>query len=242
MQYQTNSLAADGVRPDSLATLPEPTSPEWTEMLAVRAQLDQDLPLLERVRLAVRLVELDRLQRGHQGLPPQPGKLRDLAGEHLGMGGRMVGHYLQALQTPEPVQAAVNTGELPLRTAQRVAALTPDQQACIATLIRRGHAPALVVASVCSQAIVPHRSDLSIAPLLCLLDWVEVEGEDASGNFDHERLQRVHTKLTRLLEGRDEAPRSQAAPETREFFADGTHLASQTEARQENRARLVRDI
>jgi hypothetical protein len=108
-----------------------------------RRQLD----VLDRVRLARRMLEI-RGKKGPGGLSQLDEQdLRDRVGVALGMSGRNVQRYLNILDAPMSVQRAFSGGKVSMKLAEKVARLEEASQAEIAAQIVAGGDPARVVAA-----------------------------------------------------------------------------------------------
>ena len=105
----------------------------------------RQLAPLDRVRLARRMLEIERGCRFGVLVPHEEGELRDRVGEVLHMSGRNAQRYLNIGAAPMEVQRAYSEGRLPMALAARVHALGVREQAMIATAIRGGSDPAKVI-------------------------------------------------------------------------------------------------
>lgn len=81
---------------------------------------------LQKARVAMRLflIETKRSRLFQHDAP----EARDRVGRAIGMSGRNLDRYFRVLQTPLPVQNAVDAGILPLVLGSRVASLTQEAQ------------------------------------------------------------------------------------------------------------------
>lgn len=125
------------------------------ERRMIEANLNRrQLDALDRVRLARRMLEIERkLKPG--GLSDYAVQdLRDRLGEMLGMSGRNVQRYLNILGAPMEVQRAFSAGTLSMKLAEKVAQLTGVSKAEISSEISAGGNPAAIVAAYLPDA--PH--------------------------------------------------------------------------------------
>jgi len=109
----------------------------------IRRQLD----VLDRVRLARRMLEIKEKRRPGALSQCDEQDLRDRVGEMLGMSGRHVQRYLNILNAPMEVQRAYSGGRLSMKLAEKVARLEEGTRDEIAAEIHAGGEPAEVVAA-----------------------------------------------------------------------------------------------
>lgn len=101
---------------------------------------------LARARVIRRLLEVEAAKQGRSFGNRQKEALKTKIATLLHLSGRSVNRYLAALQTPAPVQAAFDRGDLTLVNAGKVALLSDEAQAEIARRIEAGEKAAKVVA------------------------------------------------------------------------------------------------
>ena len=178
-----------------------------TEMQAILDRLrTEPLPRMEQVKLALLLVRLDRQHRSEQGLPPRPGKAKELAAELLHISSALVARYQRVMSTPPTVQQAVHEGSLSLRDALRVARLETEDQAVIVALLTQG-SPGHAAVSAVYQGVVRVPAGGGFYPqemLVCQLDWAvaQLAANEQGRTAVREHLRRVREALERLGEGR----------------------------------------
>jgi len=117
------------------------------ERRMIEANLNRrQLDILDRVRLARRMLEIDEKKRPGGLSQCDEQDLRDRVGEALGMSGRNVQRYLNILIAPMEVQRAHSGGKLSMKLAEKVARLGEAEREQIASEIAAGGDPAEVVA------------------------------------------------------------------------------------------------
>jgi len=117
------------------------------ERRMIEANLNRrQLDVLDRVRLARRMLEIDEKKRPGGLSQCDEQDLRDRVGEALGMSGRNVQRYLNILIAPMEVQRAHSGGKLSMKLAEKVARLGEAEREQIASEIAAGGDPAEVVA------------------------------------------------------------------------------------------------
>ncbi len=108
-----------------------------------RRQLDP----LDRVRLARRLLEIERGRQAADFSREERDEVRERLGKLVGYSGRHAQRLLNILSTPMPVQLAFSKGQLPVVQADKVSHLRWTKQKQIAREIEDGGDPAKVVAA-----------------------------------------------------------------------------------------------
>ena len=97
----------------------------------------KQLTPLGKARAALRRLELEKGARGLSGAQGRT-ELRDRVGKSIGMTGRNVQRYLNALQAPAAVQRAFDAGDLTLVQADRVGQLAEKERQALSKAIGSG--------------------------------------------------------------------------------------------------------
>jgi ParB-like chromosome segregation protein Spo0J len=190
------------VRKD-LAADPAAAERAFLEANANRRQLSK----LDRARVVLRLVEIEKKRPRGRLRPDEAAEARDRVGATIGMTGRNLGRYFRLLATPAEVQQAFEAGAVPQVVAETVADLTPKDQAALAAALRAGgDAGALISAAVQANQVRADAGDPS-APVRKVVLWAARAAAVADRLPPHlvacyrPELERAAALLARLAKG-----------------------------------------
>ncbi len=175
------------------------------ERRMIEANLNRrQLDVLDRVRLARRMLEIDEKKRPGGLSQCDEQDLRDRVGEALGMSGRNAQRYLNILIAPMEVQRAHSEGKLSMRLAEKVARLEEAAQEEIAGEIRAGGDPAAVVAARLPKAapaeVDPDREhDVLLAAATRALAALDGREDEVRGGMDLDSEIETLERLTSLI-------------------------------------------
>lgn len=165
----------------------------------IRRQLD----VLDRVRLARRMLEIKEKRRPGALSQCDEQDLRDRVGEMLGMSGRHVQRFLNILNAPMAIQRAYSEKRLSMKLAEKVARLEGAAQEEIAGEIASGGDPARVVAVHLPEAapaeVVPDREhDVLLAAATRALAALDGREDEVRGGMDLDSEIETLERLTSL--------------------------------------------